>query len=110
MIDLLKKTFLTGIGVASLTGEKIEELGRELKEKGKLTQQEGEKFVADAKQKADESRDLLKSQIDKAVQSALSSVSLVRREDITELQAEIEKLRGDVEKLRTHSVQDEPDA
>ncbi len=34
MIDLIKKAVLTGMGVASLTKEKIDEFSRELIDKG----------------------------------------------------------------------------
>ena len=49
MIELFKKTFYTGLGVLALTKEKIEELGDELVEKGKLSESDVKKFVDDLK-------------------------------------------------------------
>ena len=37
MFDLIKKTILTGVGLAAMTKDKIEELSRELSEKGELS-------------------------------------------------------------------------
>ena len=101
MIDLIKKVFLTGVGVASLTGEKIEDLAKELYEKGEMSRQEGEKFVADAKQKADESKEAMRLHIEKAVQKTLETMQLASREDITQLQNEVAKLREEVAGLRS---------
>ncbi len=36
MFDLIKKTLLTGVGLAAMAKDKIEELAKELAEKGKL--------------------------------------------------------------------------
>lgn len=100
MIDLIKKAVLTGLGVASLTKEKIEEFGRELMDKGKLTEQEGAKFVAEMQKRADESREALKNQTDKLVEAALSRMQLAKGSDLEKLQAEIASLRKEIEELR----------
>lgn len=101
MIDLIKKAVLTGLGVASLTKEKIEEFGRELMDKGKLTEQEGAKFVVEMQKRADESREALKNQTDKLVEAALSRMQLAKGSDLEKLQAEIASLRKEIEELRT---------
>jgi len=100
MIDLIKKAVLTGLGVASLTKEKIEEFGRELMDKGKLTEQEGAKFVVEMQKRADESREALKNQTDKLVEAALSRMQLAKGSDLEKLQAEIASLRKEIEELR----------
>jgi polyhydroxyalkanoate synthesis regulator phasin len=100
MIDLIKKAVLTGLGVASLTKEKIEEFGRELMDKGKLTEQEGAKFVGEMQKRADESREALKNQTDKLVEAALNRMQLAKGSDLDKLQAEIASLRKEIEELR----------
>jgi polyhydroxyalkanoate synthesis regulator phasin len=100
MIDLLKKAVLTGLGVASLTKEKIEEFGREMMDKGKLSEQEGEKFVLEMQKRAEESREALKNQTDKMVEAALNRMQLARAADLEKLQAEIASLRQEIEALR----------
>ncbi len=100
MIELIKKAVLTGIGVASLTKEKIEEISQEFIEKGKLSKQEGEKLVGDMLDRADESRKSLQIQIEGIVETALGKMHLVRVSDIDELKDEIERLRNEVEILK----------
>lgn len=107
MIDLIKKAALTGIGVASLTTEKIEELSKELITKGKMSEQEGEKFVAEMLKRADESKAALKSQTESMVQSALAKIQMVKAEDVTQLKEEIEKLRQEVSMLKASQKKEE---
>jgi len=101
MIELLKKTILTGLGVASLTRDKIEQLGRELSDKGKMTEQEGQKFVEEMQQLAEESRASLQKQTEKVVESALAKMHLARAADMDELKQEIAALRAEIEAIRT---------
>ncbi len=100
MMDLMKKAVLAGIGVASLTMEKVEEFSKELIDKGKLTEQEGEKFLQDIQKRAEESREALKQQTDRLVESAISRMQLAKTSDLEKLQAEIEGLRKEIEALR----------
>jgi polyhydroxyalkanoate synthesis regulator phasin len=101
MIELLKKTILTGLGVASLTRDKIEQLGRELSDKGKMTEQEGQKFVEEMQKLAEESRASLQKQTEKVVESALAKMHLARAADMDELKQEIAALRAEIEAMRT---------
>lgn len=100
MIDLIKKAVLTGMGVASLTKDKIDEFSRELIEKGKLTEQEGEKFVQEMRKRAEESRDALVLQTDKIVEATLNKMQLAKAADLEKLQVEIAGLRKEIEALR----------
>ena len=45
MFDLIKKTLLTGVGLAVMTKEKVEELGKDLASQAKLSEHEGKEFV-----------------------------------------------------------------
>lgn len=107
MIDLIKKAALTGIGFASLTTEKIEELSKELIIKGKMSEQEGQKFVAEMLQRAEESKAALKTQTETIVQSALAKVQTVKAEDVSALKDEVEKLRQEVASLKANQDKDE---
>lgn len=101
MMDLFKKAVLAGIGIASLTMEKVEELSKDLIDKGKLSEQEGEKFLQEMQKRAEESREALKQQTDRLVESAIDRMQLAKASDLEKLQAEIEGLRKEIEALRT---------
>jgi polyhydroxyalkanoate synthesis regulator phasin len=95
----MKKAVLTGIGIASLTKDKAEELARDLIDKGKMSEQEGEKMVQEMLSRAEESRQSMKSQTETLVQNTIDKMHLARMEDIDLLKKEIEKLRQEIELL-----------
>jgi len=93
MIELIKKVMFTGLGVASLTKEKVEEIGRDFIEQGKLSQQEGEKLMEELSARADESKQEIKKQIEIRVEEILKKMNLVRLSDLDDLKAQIKELQ-----------------
>jgi len=43
MLDLIKKTMLTGVGLALLAKDEVEGLAKELVDKGKMSEKDGKK-------------------------------------------------------------------
>lgn len=103
MFETIKKVAFTGMGVAALTREKVEELAKDLVDRGKLTEQEGEKFVQEMVSRAEESKVALKSQTERIVAAAMSKVPLAKEDDIKQLRREVTKLRKEVESLKEES-------
>ena len=103
MFETIKKVAFTGMGVAALTREKVEELAKELVAKGKLTEQEGDKFVQEMVTRAEESKVALKSQTERIVAAAMNKVPLAKEDDIKQLRREVTKLRKEVESLKEES-------
>ncbi|MEE4165214.1 MAG: hypothetical protein V2I35_04385 [Desulfocapsaceae bacterium] len=93
MIDLVKKAMFTGIGVMSLTKEKVEELAAEFVEKGKLSEQEGKKLVDEMMKRSEESKDEVKKQIEQVVQTTLGKMDIVTKSDLRELKDELAALK-----------------
>lgn len=89
MIELIKKAMLTGLGVASLTKEKVEEVANDFIEKGKLSEQEGKKLVDELMAKSEESKEDIKKQVDELVGKALAKMEIATKEDIASLRKEI---------------------
>lgn len=109
MIELIKKAVLTGVGIASLTKDKIEDLGKELIEKGKLSEQEGDKFIQEMLGRAEESRETMKKQTETLVQNTIAKMKLARVEDIDSLKEEIERLREELAGLHKKRSKSEKD-
>ena len=93
MIELIKKAMLTGLGVASLTKEKIEEIGRDFIDQGKLSQQEGEKLMEDLRVRVEESKEEIKKQIEERVEEVLKKMNLVRSSELDDLKRQIKELQ-----------------
>ena len=93
MIDLVKKALLTGVGIAALSKEKIEELGKELAEKGKLTEQEGKALVEQLLASSEEARKDFQAQVESKVQQALEKMDLAKKSELDALREEVEALK-----------------
>jgi polyhydroxyalkanoate synthesis regulator phasin len=98
MIDLIKKAMFTGIGIASLTKDKIEEIAKDFAEKGKLSEQEGKKFVDELLMRSDESKEAIRQQVDERIQVALQKMNIARSSEVEELKAQIKALHAALEK------------
>jgi len=101
MIDLIKRTLLTGVGLAVLTKEKVEELGKELVEQAKLSETEGKEFVDNLMAQSEAARKDLESRVNSAVQKAVSGLNLATRDELSKLSARVEELSA---KLQNEST------
>ena len=92
MFDLIKKTLLTGVGLAVLTKEKVEEVAEELVQKGKLSEREGQALIDDLLKRSEQARRDLEAKIEGAVQQAVAKLDVATKEDVSQLIARIERL------------------
>jgi polyhydroxyalkanoate synthesis regulator phasin len=103
MIDALKKTLYTGVGLASLTRDKIVELGQELARQANLTEAQAGEFQGELLRKGEEARHLLEAQIDRRVEQVLDRLGVARSEQVAQLTARIAELESELARLRTRS-------
>ena len=96
MFDLIKKTMLTGVGLAAMTKDKVEELAKELSEKGKLSEKEGKDLLDGLLKKSEEAKKDLEGKIEGVVRKTLEKLNIATRKDIDELTAKIERLEQKV--------------
>ncbi len=101
-MELIKKAVLTGVGAASLTAEKLDELARELVKKGEMTEAEGRQFIDEIQNRARESKDLIKKHIETTVEKTLAKMNLAQANDIKDMRQEIAMLRAKVETLKNN--------
>ena len=94
MFDLIKKAMFTGLGVAYMTKEKIEELARDLTEKGKLSEKEGKEFVEELKKKSEEARKGAQEQIEKVVNTTLKKMNVATQDDLQNLEKKMRRELG----------------
>jgi len=92
MFEAINKAFLVGVGLAAVAGEKVEELAKELVEKGKLSEAEARKLADDMVARSAKARNDLKAQIEKRIEEALHKMHLPTKDDIDGLDARIAKL------------------
>ncbi|MFP7755137.1 phasin family protein [Thermodesulfobacteriota bacterium B35] len=93
MKELMKNVVYAGVGAAFLTKEKIEELNRELVEKGKMTQEEGKKFVEELIRKSENAKDQLELWISQRVEDKIRQLNLATRDELADLRRQVEELQ-----------------
>jgi polyhydroxyalkanoate synthesis regulator phasin len=98
MIDLIKKAMFTGIGIASLTKDKVEEIAKEFVKKGKFSEQEGKKLVDELLARSDESKEAIRQQVDDRIQLAFQKMNIARSSEIEELKQQIKELQAALER------------
>jgi polyhydroxyalkanoate synthesis regulator phasin len=93
MKEMLKNVVYAGIGAAFLTKEKIEDLGKDLIEKGKMSQDEGKQFVDELLRKSEKAKDQLDLWINKRVEDRINQLNLATKDEVAELRRKIEELQ-----------------
>lgn len=96
MIDLIKKTLLTGVGFALLTKEKAEEMAKEIASQAKFSEQEGKEFIDSLMSQSEKARNDFQSKVEETVQAALKKLNLATRAEVDSLKAKIEELTARV--------------
>ena len=94
MKELLLNMFDIGIGVATLTKEKLEELQKEVVEKGRMTREEGLDFVESLRRRSEKAREQLDLWVARRVEEQVKKLDLATREDVAELQRKIDELHS----------------
>lgn len=90
--DIWKKMGLFGIGVLSMTQEKIEEFTREMVKKGEISSEEGKKFVKEALSEKDRLIKETQEKINEMVRETMKKSGLVMKDDIAALEKKIQEL------------------
>jgi polyhydroxyalkanoate synthesis regulator phasin len=92
MLELLEKAVMTTIGVAALTQKKAEELVTEMKDKFKLSEDEGKNLVDRIQSLAAESREKVKEMAEAEVHKVVDRLGLVSREEFDRLEKRVQEL------------------
>jgi polyhydroxyalkanoate synthesis regulator phasin len=92
MFEMLEKIFLTGLGAMSISQKKADEILGELKEKYKMSEEEGRALLQKAESIAREGKDRLAEAADAEVKKVLEKIGVVSREEFENLQKRVEQL------------------
>ena len=94
--SLLEKVLLLGIGTASLTRDRIDELARELVKRGQMTREEGQRFVDEAVLRAEKQGSQTVDKVADAYQDALRSLGIATREHVDDLERRVAVLEAKI--------------
>jgi len=93
MIEIVKKTFMTGAGVAHKTWDEVEALTKEMVKKAKMGEKEGAKFLKDMKSRYDDTQKKTGKYVEKVVKDILKKMDIATAADIKALKKEIRQLK-----------------
>ena len=99
MFEVVKKSLFLGFGLATLTKEKLEDLGREVARQAKLSESKARELQVELTNKAEQSRQALGAEIDRRVDQAFAKVGVARSKDATDLAARLEAVERAVAEL-----------
>ncbi len=93
MPDLIKKTLLAGVGLALKTWDEVEDLAKELVDKGKMTEKDGSKFLNDLQKRYEETQKKLETRVEKTVQDFLKKANVVTSDELKAVKKEVRELK-----------------
>jgi len=93
MPDLIRKTLLAGVGLALKTWDEVEDLAKELVDKGKMTEKDGNTFVKDLQKRYEETQKMLEARVEKTVQEFLKKANVVTSDELKAVKKEVRELK-----------------
>jgi polyhydroxyalkanoate synthesis regulator phasin len=93
MIEIVKKTFMTGAGLAHEAWDEVEALAKEIAQKAKMSEKEGSKFLKDMKSRYDDTQKKTGNYVEKVVKDILKKMDIATAADIKALKKEIRQLK-----------------
>ena len=93
MIDLFKKTMVSGMGLALMAKDEAENMAQDWVRQSKMTEEEGKKFIEEILVKYGETQDKLEERVGKSVKEFLKKVDVVTGEEFNRMKKEIRELK-----------------
>ncbi len=97
--DLFQKFLLLGLGAASATKEKLEQVVSDMVGEGKISESQGRKLLDDVVDRSKEEAESLRKTVKEETTKALGAMGLATKDDLKRLEVEIEKLRDKINDL-----------
>lgn len=104
MEDTFKKMLYTGIGFLSLAKTKTQEVINDLIDRGKLSQDEGERIMKDFKKESATSRDAMEREMRGWMENALDRMEIAKKKKLKELEKELVELQKRVTALEGSNI------
>lgn len=107
MEDLFKKFVYTGVGLVSMTAEKLQKSVDKLVSENKISHDEGKKIVDDFFQKTEAKKEEFEGQLKKMVEEVYAKLPLSKNKEMEELAkrvAALEEKVGNATKTSTRST------
>jgi polyhydroxyalkanoate synthesis regulator phasin len=91
--EFFKKAMLAGVGLALKTWDEVEDFTKEMVEKGKMGEKEGNKFLKELQNRYDDTQKKLEARVEKTVKEFLKKANLVTSDELKAVKKEIRELK-----------------
>ena len=108
MLDLIKKTYLLGLGLATVTREKLEEIVDELVKRGEIAEKDRTHVLQDLMERAKEQQQRLTNMTRDTVQRIIQEFALPSGTQFRQLEQRVEALEKEVERLKATTDEHAP--
>ncbi|AKJ38447.1 phasin family protein [Methanosarcina barkeri] len=100
MRESIRKLGLIGAGLWAITEDKIDDLVKELVDKGDISKEEGKKAVQDMLEERKKQKLDLEKKISEKIQESVSKTDIFTKKDMHELESRIETLEEEIQILK----------
>jgi polyhydroxyalkanoate synthesis regulator phasin len=100
MKESIRKLGLIGAGLWAITEDKINDLVKELVDKGDISKEEGKKAVQDMLEERKKQRIDLEKKISEKIQESISKTDIFTKKDMHVLESRIETLEEEIQILK----------
>ena len=100
MRESVRKLGLIGAGLWAITEDRINELVKELVDKGDINKEEGKKVVQDMPEERKKQKLDLEKKISEKVQESISKIDVFTKKDMSELESRIQTLEEEIQKIK----------
>ena len=100
MFEYMKKSFLTGVGLALRSKKEIEELAKEFVKKSEMPQEQAKKFFDDLYAKYDDTKAKLDEKIEEQIKKAIKKFDIPTQSDMKNLNERVDKLTKEIKKSK----------
>jgi len=95
MKEFVKKSILMGVGMAAMTKDKIEEMGKKVIKELEMSEDEGSSFLNDLKKQSEKSKVEMEGKIKSVVEDSIKKLGFASVAQVEALEKRIEKLEGE---------------
>jgi polyhydroxyalkanoate synthesis regulator phasin len=100
MRESIKKLGLIGAGLWAITEDKINDLVKELVDKGDMSKEEGKKVIQDMLEERKKQKIDLEKKISEKIQESISRTDIFTKKDMHELESRIETLEDEIQRIK----------
>lgn len=92
MKDFIKNMIYKGVGLASLSKNKIEDMVKEISEATELSEEEGKRLVKEFMEESRKAKQDMERQVNSAVQKVIEKMNVPSKKEIESLKSRLDKL------------------